>query len=61
MGLSSSIPEEGAVSVGPSVVSASLLVCAMFSITDPGLISPIFGFLAAFAFLARFLSACNQN
>lgn len=57
VGRSSSIPDEGATSVGPSVVSASRRVCAMFSITDPGFMSAKFGFLAAFAFRARFLSA----
>jgi len=61
VGRSSSIPDEGATSDGPSVVSASRRVCAMFSITDPGFMSAKFGFLAAFAFRARFLSACKYH
>lgn len=43
-----------------NVVSASRLVCAMFSITLPPVVySPMFGLRAALCFFARILSACR--
>lgn len=42
-----------------NVVSASLLVCAIFSMTLPPVVkSAMFGFRAALCFFARILSAC---
>lgn len=43
------------------VVSANRLVWATFSMTIPGFISDRLGFRAAFAFLARLLSACKTK
>lgn len=45
----------------PRAVSASLRVCITFSMIQPGRISLALGFLAAFAFLARFLNAWNKT
>lgn len=62
VGLSSSseIPPPD-LSGSPRAVSASLLVCMTFSMTDPGRMSLAFGFFVALAFLARFLNAYTRK